>query len=75
MFQEFQARVDPQLSLEQIQICNLRFVNMKNGLCAHSGGSLSTYGEQKTNLVENKGEPMFLTYVLYSYLTVRFRIS
>lgn len=61
MFQELQARVDLQLSLKQIQICNLRFVNMKNDSCAHSGGSLSTYVEQKTNLVENKAESMFLT--------------
>lgn len=61
MFQKFQAIVDSQLSLKQIQICNLRFVNMKNRLCAHSGGSLSTHGEQKTNFVENKGELMFLT--------------
>lgn len=46
MFQKFQAIVDPQLSFRQIQICNLRFVNMKNGLCAHSGGSLSAWGAE-----------------------------
>jgi hypothetical protein len=61
MFQELQARADLQLSLKQIQICNLRFVNMKNDLHAHSGGSLSMDGDQKTNLVEKKVQPMFLT--------------
>lgn len=59
MFQEFQARVDPQLSLKQIQICNLRFVNMKNGLCAHSGGSLSTTVSRKPIWLKTKESQCF----------------
>lgn len=60
MFQELQARADLQLSLKQIQICNLRFANMKNDLRVHSAGSLSMNGDQKTNLVEKKVQSMLL---------------
>lgn len=60
MFQELQARADLQLSLKQIQIYNLRFVNMKNDLRVHSGGSLSMDGDRKTNLVENGAQSLFL---------------